>query len=67
MRSNTVRREASSILPAISAYTIAPIVPSKTIGSSASPNDAPACGSDTNSPISRNPPIAVTTPSVIAR
>ena len=38
-----------------------------TIGSKASPNDAPACGNETNSPMSRKPPIAVTTPSVIAR
>ena len=64
--SNTARWEASSMRPAISAYTIAPTTLRANTQRRAKRYVAPAAGSVTNSPMSTNPPIAVTTPRATA-
>ena len=64
--SNTARWDASSMRPAISAYTIAPTTLTASTQSSAKRYVAPAAGSVTSSPMSTNPPIAVTTPRATA-
>ena len=52
--------------PAISAYTIAPTTLMANTQSRAKRYVAPAAGSVTSSPMSTNPPIAVTTPRATA-